>query len=66
MEFCRIEVSKSTLQLLSDSGIEYKLLLVDESGVDYSANETWKAFKAESDKSYKKLKEIEFKIRHNI
>ncbi len=66
MEACRIEVSRSVLQILADNGIEYKLLLVDEKDFDYSQSELWKAAKAKADKAYKSVKQIEFELRHSM
>ena len=66
METVRIEVSRETLQILSDNGIEYKLLLIDVKDYDYTQSELWKVTKAKSDKLYKSLKQIEFEIRNNM
>ena len=66
----RIELDKQLYELLVDSNAlsadNHKLLLVEQSGHDYSNNEVWKAAKSKSDKAFKQLKEIEFKLRHNM
>lgn len=43
---------------------DFEVIGVDEIGFDYTNNPIWVVAKAESLKSYKKLKEIEFKIRN--
>lgn len=68
MEICKIKISKDLIQLLVDNEIirtdDFELIGVDENAFDYSANEIWKAQKSKSDKEFKKLKEVEFKIRN--
>jgi hypothetical protein len=70
MELCRIEISKDKLQLLVDSDAisttEFRLIGVNQISDIYENNEAWKYQKAKSDKEYKKLKEIEFKLIHKI
>ncbi len=43
--------------------IEIKTIDVDD--FDYSQDELWQLLKKESTKAYKKLKDREFKLRHN-
>ena len=43
---------------------DFELIGVDENSFDYSDSEIWKAQKSKSDKEFKKLKEVEFKIRN--
>jgi hypothetical protein len=66
----RIEISKDKLQLLVDSDAisttEFRLIGVNQISDIYENNEAWKSQKAKSDKEYKKLKEIEFKLIHKI
>jgi hypothetical protein len=70
MELCRIEMLKDKLQLLVDSDAltpgDFRLIGVNEVTDIYKSNEAWKSQKAKSDKEYKKLKEIEFKLIHKI
>ena len=70
MELCRIEMLKDKLQLLVDSDAltpeDFRLIGVNEVTDIYKSNEAWKSQKANSDKEYKKLKEIEFKLIHKI
>ncbi len=70
MEICRIEISKDKLQLLVDSDAistnDFRLIGVNQISDIYENNEAWKSQKAKSDKEYKKLKEIEFKLIHKI
>lgn len=69
MESVKIKIPKHVLQMLVDSSAittdEFILIGVDEINYDYSKNELWIAAKKESDKTYRKLKEIEFNIRHH-
>ena len=70
MEICKINISKELLQILVDSNAitteDFTLVGVNEDSFDYTVSEAWKAAKEKSDKSYRLLKEIEFKLRHNI
>lgn len=70
MEIVKIELSKDKLQLLVDSDAinttEFRLIGVNEVSEIYQSNEAWKAQKQKSDKEYKRLKEIEFKLIHKI
>jgi len=63
-EMCLIEIQKD---ILAGSGLvagrDYKVKSVDVPDYDYSRNEQWQLQKRKSAKEYKKLKEIEFKIR---
>ena len=67
MEIIKAEFSKelyeSLPQLLRD---EIDIKNVDEVDFDYSEDEIWQELKKESTKAYKKLKEREFILRHNI
>lgn len=65
-EIVRIDISKEELNDICRfyRPINYKLIKVEVPDFDYSTSEEWKAAKKESDKSYKRLKEIEFKLRH--
>jgi len=70
MELVRLEISKDKLQELIDSGVltfnEIKVIGVNEVTDIYKDNPIWLAQKQKSDKEYKKLKEIEFKLIHKI
>ena len=70
MQQLRIEISKELYDLLVDSNAlttsNHKLLLVEDKDFDYTNDEIWKAYKKKSDKCYKDLKEVEFRIRHNM
>lgn len=70
MEICKIKISKETLQVLVDSDAlstsDFEVIGVDESSFDYSQNVAWVAQKKESDKAFKELKKLEFKIRNGI
>ena len=46
------------------SGIDYKIKKVEVPEFPYKDNEKWKAQKKISNAEYKKLKEIEFELRH--
>lgn len=45
---------------------DFKLIGVNEDSFDYTNSDAWKLAKEKSDKAYRQLKEIEFKLRHNI
>lgn len=68
MEYVTLTISKTLLQILVDSEAitteDFTVKYVDEDKIDYSNDEQWKAQKKVSDKGFKKLKEIEFNIRH--
>ena len=68
MEICRIKISKETLQLLVDSDAlstyQFEVIGVDENSFDYSQNVAWVAQKKKSDKAFKELKVLEYKIRN--
>jgi hypothetical protein len=70
MEICKIQISKEVLQILVDSNAittdDFTVIGVNEDLFDYTTSELWKTAKEKSDKAYRQLKEIEFKIRHNI
>lgn len=70
MELVRLEISKDKLQELIDSDVltfnEIKVIGVNEVTDIYKDNPIWLAQKQKSDKEYKKLKEIEFKLIHKI
>lgn len=70
MEICKVKISKETLQLLVDSDAlsteDFEVIGVDELSFDYSQNEAWVLQKQKSDKAFKELKKIEFKIRNGI
>ena len=70
MELVRLEISKDKLQELIDNDVltfnEIKVIGVNEVTDVYKDNPIWLAQKQKSDKEYKKLKEIEFKLIHKI
>lgn len=70
MELVRLEISKDKLQELIDNDVltfnEIKVIGVNEVTDIYKDNPIWLAQKQKSDKEYKKLKEIEFKLIHKI
>lgn len=70
MELVRLEISKDKLQEKISSGKlsfdEIKVIGVNEVTDIYKDNPIWLAQKQKSDKEYKKLKEIEFKLIHKI
>ena len=70
MELVRLEILKGKLQELIDSDVltfnEIKVIGVNEVTDVYKDNPIWLAQKQKSDKEYKKLKEIEFKLIHKI
>lgn len=70
MELVRLEISKDKLQELIDSDVltfnEIKVIGVNEVTDVFKDNPIWLAQKQKSDKEYKKLKEIEFKLIHKI
>lgn len=67
-EIVRIDIPKIVLGILTNNSLlrneDYKVIKVEVPDFDYSTSEEWKAAKKESDKAYKRLKEIEFKLRH--
>ena len=70
MELVRLEISKDKLQELIDNDVltfnEIKVIGVNEVTDVFKDNPIWLAQKQKSDKEYKKLKEIEFKLIHKI
>jgi hypothetical protein len=70
MEFVKIKTTMDILRMLVDSDIlttkDFEVLYVEEIADVFKDNEVWKAQKLKSDKEYKKLKEIEFKLIHKI
>lgn len=70
MEICKIKISKEVLQLLVDSDAlstnDFEVIGVDENSFDYSQNVAWVAQKKVSDKAFKDLKVLEFKLRNGI
>ncbi len=64
MEYCRIEISMESLKLIHKQGIKYDLKLVEEDSFDYTQDDLWQRLKSESSKTYKKLKQREFELRH--
>lgn len=66
VEVVRIDIAKEDLEDACKyyRPLDYRVVKVDVLGFDYSSSEEWKAAKKESDKAYKRLKEIEFKLRH--
>ncbi len=65
-ETARIEVDMAVLDILRDSDIPYKLILVDVKDFDYTTSDLWKATKAKADKLYRDLKQVEFHLRNNM
>lgn len=68
-EVVRIDIEKYKLEVLNSMNIirspeDYRVIKVEVPDFDYSISEEWKAAKKEADKAYKRLKEIEFKLRH--
>ena len=70
MELVRLEISKAKLQELINAKVltfnEIKIIGVNEVTDIYKDSPIWLAQKQKSDKEYKKLKEIEFKLIHKI
>lgn len=70
MDICKIKISKETLQMLVDSEAistdDFEVLGVDDNSFDYSKNLAWVELKKKSDKCYKELKTLEFKLRNGI
>lgn len=48
-----------------ENKLNFEIQKVEVEGVDYSHDELWNKLKSESVKSYKKLKEREYKLRNN-
>jgi hypothetical protein len=69
MEIVKISISKELFEKLFTEGHiksgEYELIEVTEPNFDYGMDEKWTEAKSASIKAYKKLKEIEFNLRHN-
>lgn len=67
MEVVKIKIPKKTLEILVDSDAittnDFEVIAVDDNGFVYKNNEAWRYQKNICDKEYKKLKDIEFKIR---
>lgn len=70
MEQAKIKISVEILRMLVDSDIlttkDFEVLYVEEITDVFKDNPVWLAQKQKSDKEYKKLKEIEFKLIHKI
>lgn len=68
MEVIKISISTELFaRLFKDGHIksgEYELHKIDEPDFDYSDDEQWNQAKSNSNKAYKKLKEIEYNLRH--
>ena len=68
MEIIKISISKELFsKLFRECHIktgDYDLHKIDEPDFDYSDDEQWNKAKTESNKAYKKLKEIEYNLRH--
>jgi len=67
-ETCTIEIDKKLLEELSDilkCGIHYEIKTVEIKDFDYSRYPQWMEQKKISSKSYRKLKEIEYRIVNN-
>lgn len=48
-----------------ENKLNFEIQKVEVEGVDYSHDDLWNKLKSESVKSYKKLKEREYKLRNN-
>lgn len=70
MELAKIKIPVEILRMLVDSDIlttkDFEVLYVEEITDVFKDNPIWLAQKQKSDKEYKKLKEIEFKLIHKI
>lgn len=70
MEQAKIKISVEVLRMLVDSDIlttkDFEVLYVEEITDVFKDSPIWLAQKQKSDKEYKKLKEIEFKLIHKI
>lgn len=70
MEQAKIKISVEVLRMLVDSDIlttkDFEVLYVEEVTDVFKDSPIWLAQKQKSDKEYKKLKEIEFKLIHKI
>lgn len=70
MEQAKIKISVEILRMLVDSDIlttkDFEVLYVEEITDVFKDSPIWLAQKQKSDKEYKKLKEIEFKLIHKI
>ena len=70
MEQAKIKISVEILRMLVDSDIlttkDFEVLYVEEITDVFKDSPVWLAQKQKSDKEYKKLKEIEFKLIHKI
>ena len=70
MQVVRIDIAHDLLTLLVDSSVisteDFKVVLVNDVGHDFTTNPIWVEAKKESDKAYKNLKKIEFNIIHKI
>lgn len=68
MEVIKLSMSKELFGKLFRAGHiksgDYEMHKIDEPDFDYSNDEQWKQAKSQSIKAYKKLKEIEFNLRH--
>ena len=68
MQAIKITISLELFEKLYKAGHiksgEYLLDKIDDPDFDYSDDEQWVQAKANSSKEYKKLKEIEYNLRH--
>jgi len=69
MQIIKIQLNLEVFERLFKSGQitsdDYQLIAIDDKDFDYSSYPEWEIAKDESTKAYKKLKEIEYNIRHN-
>lgn len=65
MDILTIKMPKSVYEAMP---LEFRhrmeLYYVDDPDFDYTSNETWQQAKKESSEAYKRLKEIEYKIKY--
>jgi hypothetical protein len=70
-EVITLKITKEAFEELYNMGLidldekEYKISRVEPHDVEYEDDPVWKELKKESNNAYKKLKEHEFKLRHD-
>lgn len=69
-EVITLKITKAAFEELYNMGLidldekDYKISRIEPHEVEYSEDEQWKELKKASNEAFKKLKEHEFKLRH--
>ena len=63
-EVVTIKLTKADLQTVHDLGLDYEVVKVEVPNFDYSDSLEWERQDAICKSEYRKLKQLEFEIRH--